>query len=309
MNGTMKGEIKMEVFKRVVTHSTVFHADDVFGVAMWKLINPNIEVIRTLNPQNYESDDTIIFDVGNGKYDHHDKEALQYRPKEDGTYFPTKGEEKCIPYCGFGLMWRDYGYLLCPNKVAWKRVDKQLVIPIDKTDNGVNNKPLSMAIKAMNPAKQSEEESNKAFFEAVEVAKVLLKAHVNRANESMACVETIINSYKAGPTEELLILDEYMPWVDIVSSDDTFKDILFTVYPSQRGGWNVQTIKRSEKGMANRMNFPKEWIGNEDPERGIHFSHASGFLIACDTKEQAISVAMEAIEKGKEDTIVASIDC
>ena len=100
-----------------------------------------------------------------------------------------------------------------------------------------------------------------------------------------------------------------MPWVDIVSSDDTFKDILFAVYPSQRGGWNVQTIKRSEKGIANRMNFPKEWIGHEDPERGIHFSHASGFLIACDTKEQAISVAMEAIEKGKEDTIVASIDC
>ena len=55
------------------------------------------------------------------------------------------------------------------------------------------------------------------------------------------------------------------------------------------------------------MDFPQEWLGHADPERGIHFAHTANFLIACDTKEQAIKVAEEAIKAGKIDTIVASV--
>ena len=282
----------MEVFRRIVTHETIFHADDVFGVAMWKLINPKIEVIRTLEPEKYDDDDTIIFDIGLGKYDHHQEDKAL---RNDG-----------VPYCGFGLMWRDYGYLLCPEKEAWKKVDRTLVLGIDKADNGVSQNLLSSSIKAMNPNWNEHKTSNEAFFEAVEVAKVLLKAHIDNANAAIAARDTVMEYYLASGNEDILVLDEYLPWTDAVLGSEKFKNLLFTVYPSQRGGWNVQAIPKEAGSFGNRMDFPKDWLGHTDPERGIIFAHTANFLIACNTKDQAIAVALEAIEKGKEDVVVAS---
>lgn len=298
MKITMKtndgGEIKMEVFKRVITHSTVFHADDVFGVAMWKLINPNIEVIRTLEPERFWDEDTIVFDIGMGKYDHHQKDKVL---REDGT-----------PYCGFGLLWRDYGCNLCPDIEAWKKVDRTLVLPIDKADNGIEQNLLSISIKAMNPNWNSEKSEDEAFFEAVDVAKAILKAHVDRANATAEAVDAVLENYLASPGEDILVLDEYLPWAEAVVSEEKLKNVLFTVYPSKRGGWNVQTVPKAAGTFTNRMDFPQEWLGHADPERGIHFAHTANFLIACDTKEQAIKVAEEAIEAGKtEYTVTASV--
>lgn len=297
MKITMKtndgGEIKMEVFRRVITHSTVFHADDVFGVAMWKLINPNIEVIRTLEPGKFWDEDTIVFDIGMGKYDHHQEDKAL---REDGT-----------PYCGFGLMWRDYGCNLCPDIEAWKKVDRTLVLPIDKADNGIEQNLLSISIKAMNPNWNSEKSEDEAFFEAVDVAKAILKAHVDRANASVEAVDAVLENYLASPGEDILVLDEYLPWAEAVVSEEKLKNVLFTVYPSKRGGWNVQTVPKAAGTFTNRMDFPQEWLGHADPERGIHFAHTANFLIACDTKEQAIKVAEEAIKVGKIDATVASI--
>ena len=288
------GEIKMEVFKRVITHSTIFHADDVFGVAMWKLINPDIEVIRALEPDERWNEDAIVFDIGRGKYDHHQEDKAL---REDGT-----------PYCGFGLLWRDYGCNLCPDPAAWKKVDRALVLPIDKADNGIDQNTLSISIKAMNPNWNSDKTSDEAFFEAVEVAKVILKAQVDHANAAVEAIDAVLENYLASPTEEILVLDEYLPWTEAVISEEKLRNVLFTVYPSQRGGWNVQTVPKATGTFVNRMDFPKDWLGHADPERGIHFAHTANFLIACDTKEQAIKVAEEAVEAGKtEYTVVASV--
>lgn len=282
----------MEIFKKVVTHGTIFHADDVFGVAMWKLINPEIEVIRTLEPEKYEAEDTIIFDIGLGKYDHH-QEGKALRTDE-------------VPYCGFGLMWRDYGYLLCPEKAAWDKVDRTLVLGIDKADNGVSQNLLSASIKAMNPNWNESETSDEAFFRAVSVAEILLESYVKHANAAIAAEDAVMEYYMGSPMEELLVLDKYLPWMDTVINNEKMKNILFVVYPSQRGGWNVQTVTKEAGTFVNRMDFPKDWLGHADPERGIHFAHTANFLIACDTKEQAIKVAEEAIEAGKTEYVVAA---
>ena len=281
-------EMNHRQIKRVVTHSTVFHADDVFGVAMWKLINPKIEVIRTLKPEDYVGDDTIIFDIGLGKYDHH---------QEDKAMRPAEPGKDPVPYCGFGLLWRDYGYLLCPEKEAWKRVDNTLVLSIDKADNGIQQNMLSTSIKAMNPNWNAVETEDDAFLRAMHVAMTILKAHVDQANSAVAAKDLIMASFEY---KEVLVLDKYLPWTDTVLGDERLKDILFVVYPSLRGGWNVQTVPKAQGCFSNRMDFPKEWLGHADPERGIHFAHTSNFLIACDTKDQAIKVAEEAVQEGLE---------
>jgi uncharacterized UPF0160 family protein len=271
-----------------ITHSTIFHSDDVFGAALCKLLNPDIRIIRTLDVDKYlemaESlgEKAIVFDIGLGKYDHHQADKA-LRP--DGT-----------PYCGFGLLWRDFGHILCPEQEAWEKVDQNFVLAIDKADNGVAQNLLSSALKAMNPNWNEETSEDSAFRRALNVAEILLQAQIDHANAAAAAREEVLLSYTGG---EILVLDQYLPYSDIVQTDERLKDVLFVVYPSHRGGWNVQTITKQPGTFINRMDFPKEWLGHADPERGIHFAHTANFLIACDTKEQAIKVAEEAVEAGK----------
>jgi len=298
-------------FNRVVTHSTIFHADDVFGAAMCHLISPGIKIIRTLDPEQYADDETLIFDIGMGEYDHHQPDKA-FRPMTDGYYTDKDGMRQPIPYCGFGLLWRDFGHILCPDPMTWQRVDRELVIPIDKTDNGIDKNPLSKMIGNMNPTWEEiilDKNQNLAFMMAESLAYVLLNHTIRQANSMVHAIDKVTEAYSVSPSEKILVMDQYMPYLDTIR-DEKYKDLLFVVYPSQRGGWNVQTIPKAPGSTANKMDFPTDWLGHADPERGIHFAHTSNFLIACDTKEQAIKVAEEAIDIGSVEAVVAySFDC
>ncbi len=288
-------EKKIFDFDQVITHSTIFHADDVFGCAMCRLINPKIEIIRTLDVEEQLKRSgnigkkALVFDIGMGEYDHHQPDKAV---RSDGT-----------PYCGFGLLWRDFGHLLCPDKDAWEKVDQNFVIAIDKADNGVSQNLLSASIKVFNPNWNSADSENVAFHRALLVAMQILQQRVEHANSVVTARDQVIASYTGG---EILVLDKYLPYTDVVQTDPRLKDILFVVYPSQRGGWNVQTIPREPGQFVNRMDFPESWLGHADEARGIHFAHTSNFLIACDTKEQAIRVAEEAVQEGSEPAVVAA---
>jgi uncharacterized UPF0160 family protein len=303
-------EAKKFNFKAVLTHSKTFHADDVFGVAFCKLINPDIFVYRTVEQEKInevkEYSDWLVFDIGLGEYDHHQKEGKALRPESDGTYVTSDGKVSCIPYCGFGLLWRDFGHLLCPEYEAWKRVDQSLVLPIDKADNGVCQNLLSSSIKVMNPVWDTETETeDMAFNKALSSAIDILKSHIDHANAAVRAKDLLLENYFGG---ELLIMDQYLPWLGTVLDDEKFKDVLFAIYPSNRhpGGYNVQTVPKNAGSMVEkRAYFPEEWLGHEDPDRGIHFAHTSNYLIGCDSKEQAIRCAEEAIEAGKAEAKVA----
>ncbi|MFQ9697590.1 MAG: MYG1 family protein, partial [Zhenhengia sp.] len=89
---------------KMAVHNGVFHADEVFGVALMETIEPDLQVIRTRDEAVIAECD-IVADVGGGKYDHHQADKVL---REDG-----------IPYCAFGLLWRDYGKqftkIICPS--------------------------------------------------------------------------------------------------------------------------------------------------------------------------------------------------
>ena len=55
------------------THSGKFHADDVFSSALLLYLNPEITILRGNKvPEDF---DGIIFDIGRGRYDHHQKDS------------------------------------------------------------------------------------------------------------------------------------------------------------------------------------------------------------------------------------------
>ena len=71
--------------KRLITHHGKFHADDVFSTAWLKKIYGNLDVKRIDRSDIYKyinDKESFIYDIGNGKYDHHTKEC-----KENATNF------------------------------------------------------------------------------------------------------------------------------------------------------------------------------------------------------------------------------
>ena len=115
---------------KMAVHNGVFHADEVFGVALMETIEPELQVIRTRDEAVIAECD-LVADVGGGKYDHHQADKVL---REDG-----------IPYCAFGLLWRDYGKqftkIICPSlneveseEVAYK-VSMDFITQIDASDN------------------------------------------------------------------------------------------------------------------------------------------------------------------------------
>lgn len=280
------------------THGSIFHSDDVFATAFLKLVNPHISIYRTNDKsfvQTQTSDDVLVFDIGEGEYDHHQKDHA-LRPIEDGYFFDKQGVMSQIPYCSFGLLWRDYGRLLCPYDKAWQKVDKTLVLPIDKADNGVEANLLSSAIGQLNPswnADSSEFARDVKFGLAVQMAKAILRNYVDRANAEYEAEKLVLNSRVVD--SKILVLDQYLPWDNTVI--EQMPEILYVVFPSNRGGYNVQTVPDAPGSFNGRKLFPVEWLGNPDRSLGMTFCHPGNFLFATETLDQAIACARIAVSK------------
>lgn len=100
------------------THSGKFHADDVFSSALLLYLNPEITITRGSRvPEDF---DGIVFDIGRGRYDHHQKDS---RVRENG-----------IAYAAFGLLWEELGAEILGEELADK-FDESFVQPLDNNDN------------------------------------------------------------------------------------------------------------------------------------------------------------------------------
>ncbi len=88
----LKSDLKNDL-KQGFTHGGVFHADDIFSTELLKILNPAIKILRGFSvPEDFTG---IVYDIGGGKYDHHQKDS---RVRENG-----------IPYAAFGLLWEKFG--------------------------------------------------------------------------------------------------------------------------------------------------------------------------------------------------------
>lgn len=97
-------------------------------------------------PENF---DGLVFDIGRGAYDHHQKDS---RIRENG-----------VPYAAFGLLWEALGAEILGKELA-ASFDEAFVQPLDNNDNTgeKTNWRLSSAISIL-PGMQKEERI-KPFF-------------------------------------------------------------------------------------------------------------------------------------------------
>jgi uncharacterized UPF0160 family protein len=113
---------------RVATHPGTFHADDVFAVAVLRLVHGPVEVVRTRDKAVQDACDARI-DVGGrhdpatGDFDHHQRGGAGERPNG-------------IRLASFGLVWRAYGAQLAGGAEAAAAIDERLVQGVDANDTG-----------------------------------------------------------------------------------------------------------------------------------------------------------------------------
>lgn len=272
-----------------ITHSGTFHTDEVLATVILSKVFENITVFRAINVPENINKDTIVYDIGFGKFDHHQKGGNGKR-------------ENGVPYAACGLIWKEFGRKIVKNyensEIIWEIIDKKLVQPVDADDNGVlptldypiQNLSFSNIISGFNPKwDKLDENQNQAFMKAVEFAKIVFENALENAI-SQAKAYFVVKEALEKSENNIMILNEHLPWKEAIFELNTQKanDLLFVVYPSNRGGYNWQCVPDSLGSFGQRKSVPTEWrglCGQELQEiTGIstaRFCHPSGFIGRC----------------------------
>lgn len=265
------------------THGGVFHSDDVFSAALLKIINPDIEIIRGFKVPDHFSG--LVFDIGGGAYDHH---QVDNEIRENG-----------IPYAAFGKMWRDLGPELVGDIEA-EKFDHSIVQALDFTDNTGERNLLSSMISSFNPTWDDESNADEKFNEAVLCAKKFIQNKIVSCKSKERAKVIVEKALLLMDNNGIVNLPKFAPWPDTLIPSEA----KLVIFPSQRGGFNLQVISKSFKNREPKVNLPERWAGqkeevlrNEIPE--LNFCHASRFLAAFDTLEGAEKGAMIAIKEAR----------
>ena len=268
-----------------ITHSGKFHIDDVFSTVFLANYFENVRLKRVGHIEKInEKDDKIIYDIGYGKFDHHQGNALK---RKDGT-----------TYSSFGLLWKEYGkyYLKKINcndiNFAWNKFDNTLVKTIDKIDNSQiepeakNNYLISNIIENYNPAWNSKDRSDVNFLKAVNFANKIFK---NEIKNIFALIEVkkFLERQYITLNDNFIVLKKYVPYQDFILEKDIEEKIQFIIYPSNRNGVEIITV-------LNRKKFPVSWHNMNEIEfykkygiRGMLYCHSNGNLCIANNIETA----------------------
>ena len=79
-----------------ITHAGTFHADEIFATIILSKVMPEITLIRLQEMKEKVDKDVIVYDIGGGKFDHHQLGGNGER-------------ENGIKYAACGLIWKQYG--------------------------------------------------------------------------------------------------------------------------------------------------------------------------------------------------------
>lgn len=274
--------IKNFNYTTALTHSGVFHADDVFSAAFLRMLNPDIKISRAFKAPDETSADTIIFDIGFGQYDHHQKDA---EVRDNG-----------IKYAAFGLLWRDFSYKIMSEEYAG-RFDREFIQPLDNTDNGGDINAMYSSIMSFAPNWDEENQNmDEAFFRAVDFAEDVLRREFRRI-EASEKAEQEVRTALENSGGEIVVLERFCPWESVLIPS-TAK---FVVFPSLRGGYSAQAVPTVIGGRDQKIPFPTKWAGKKSQElqeyvNGMTFCHPGGFMVSTKTVEQAVSACKKALE-------------
>ncbi len=287
--------------KKIAVHNGTFHTDDVFAVAIIKLIYPDIKIIRTRDEEKLKKVD-IRIDVGrkyNPKtkdFDHHQKDFIEKR-------------ENGMLYSSTGLIWEHFGNQLINSREAFDYIDELIIQPIDAQDNGIIPSQLEIMklytinnlISTFLPGwKDKNPDYDKAFYDAVNFAISLMKREIKKANGIKESKEFIKKTIGQTSKEYIIFENEPLNWKEIIID---YPQIKFVIYKSSGGNWNSEGTRIKVGSFKVRKPFPNRWadlINNQlSKVTGVKdsvFCHKGLFIVVAKSKEGAIKLTELALK-------------
>ena len=295
----------------IVTHNGKFHSDDVFAMAVLKLVlgDREISVIRTRDEEWFKKGDYIVdvggvYDAENNKFDHH---------QIGGAGERANG----IPYAGFGLVWKKFGKQICGSDEAAARLDEKLVQYIDAGDNGVDiSKPLFKGVMAYTVGdivdlyrptwKEKDKNKDEEFLKAVAWARTLLEREIEIIRHRLEVEKMVVEYYEKTKDKRLIIFndkDRSFGREEVTNKLLQYPEPLYSVaYRADAKNWQIVAIRKDSNTYESRKPFPKSWRGLRDKglaaATGVPdaiFCHRNGFMCVAESKEGAIKLAKLAL--------------
>lgn len=291
--------------KTIVTHSGRFHADDVFAVALLRMLPEwrGAKLIRTrdmeiINKADLVVDVGMIYDPAKNRFDHHQTGGA-------GKY------ENGIPYSGFGLVWKEFGNRVCGSPAVTKIITEMLVQQIDAMDNGLTietpNMPgvseyvMDSMVDAFNPSwKEKDYDRDQAFNKVVKFAVQVLAREIKRAQDKIDAFALVEKIYQESTDKRILVFPEQLPYVDVLLK---YSEPRFVIAPhTVPGTWSAKTIIVKKGSFENRCDLPKAWAGKRDEDlvkiSGVadaRFCHNALYIAVAGSKEGAVKMAQIAL--------------
>ncbi len=231
-----------------VTHSGKFHIDDVMATIFLSKIKNNVILIRVPTTENKNIEGKIVYDIGLGEFDHHQKEKNGKR--KNGIY-----------YSSIGLLWKKFGKEYLKKESAkyiektFEYMDEELIQNIDAADNMqfeyVENKISPDFVKLCNPKWDEKISESDAFINALKLADefwiLYLKSAISEVNATEFLKGKIENC-----KEKYLILNEEIPYKRAIKLYN--KNIKYIILKSRREGYDIRTVTENTL-------FKKELVG------------------------------------------------
>jgi uncharacterized UPF0160 family protein len=293
----------------LVTHSGTFHPDEVFACAtitLWaEKHNIKIRIMRSREQGEIGRAD-IVVDVG-GQYNPETKRFDHHQIDKNLT------RDNGVDFASFGLVWKSFGMELCSSKKIFDIVDRELVVPIDLEDNGIqmsqNNKGyreygINRAIINFNSTYLEENTEDKSFNQALLFAKEIIvrELAVLEARE-YGFIKTNEQIEKQ-KNSEILVLEDKFYWEESVAKEGNIK---FVVYPGKkRDEWCAQSARDNPSNYQSvRALFPKEWMGLKDAQLvgvsgidGLVFCHKGRHFLVGNSRGSVLSAINIALQNG-----------
>lgn len=288
-----------------VTHAGVFHADEVLATAILERVFGVVEVVRVRALPPMLPERAIVYDIGGGTFDHHQRGGNGARL--DGT---------C--YASAGLIWRTYGRKALSTTPAavfdqvFCAVDERLVEGVDAVDNGQcgpigspHVMTISDVIAGFNRMSQTGTGAADEMFlrGCVLMGAVLDNTIANARFEAEA--DQLVSLALDESDGRVLFFKQWVPWKKTLlgSTNPKSQTVVFVVFPSVRGGFNCQAVPRTAESRQVRIPFPQAWRGLTG-ERLQHacgvpdatFCHAGGFIVGAESRAGAETMARLALD-------------
>lgn len=220
-----------------VTHSGTFHVDDVISTIFISKIFDVINLIRIPSIDNRNIDNKLVFDIGFGECDHHQKNRNGKR--ENGIF-----------YSSIGLLWKRYGkeYLKKIDSKnldkVYEYVDKELIQYIDAIDNMqfeyLSGNITPDFIKWCNPEWNEALTEEECFIKALKLADEFWGLFIKHAIAEVEAIDIIIR--KADDSKEVYaVFDRELPYRKAIKLLKN-KNVKYLIFKSKRECYDIRII-------------------------------------------------------------------